>query len=89
MAPPELLARAILSGCAHGFLDNLTQQLRPLRVAPAALSPLLPRLRDHVRARIAALAQARALPRERHVVKISVHASYLALAAELERLGRR
>jgi hypothetical protein len=85
-APPTLLARGILSGAAPGYLERLAAHLRAASVMPAAVAPLAPRLREHVRARLEAIDAGRLLPDERLRVKESIRLPYLALRHELERL---
>jgi hypothetical protein len=89
-APPELLARAILAGLAGRFVRVLTAQLGALRVAPAALAARLPVLREHVRARLAAIHREEPLgPDEREAELGQAWAyRYSELLEKMERLLR-
>jgi hypothetical protein len=87
-APIELCARAIVAGCAVGFVELLTRQLVELEAAPLALAPVLADLLAHLETRLAEVAQGRLLADERPAYRWPVKLHYGKLLRQLERLGQ-
>lgn len=87
LSPPDLLARAILSGCAVHYVETLAARLGVLVTAPESLAALIPRLRDHVHARLAAIAEDRYLPDEQPSWRWNARLHYNALLGGLDRLA--